>query len=153
MDIKIVELGDMKFIGMEYIGENKNNEISQMWGKFNQQAASVPNRTKNCNYYGVCFMEEGEANNSFHYLSGLEVSSFAIIPEGMKGKEVKAGKYAVFTHKGTLANLKETYDNIYSKWIPEAKLSPVDGIDFELYDERFVMDSPDSEFDIYVRIR
>lgn len=153
MEYKIVELGAMKFIGMEYFGENKNNEIGIMWGKFNQVASTVPNRTLNKNAYGVCYMEEGDPEQSFHYLSGFEVTSLVQIPEGMKGKEIKAGKYAVFTHTGPLDTLKETYNHIYGKWIPEAKLTPINGIDMELYDERFNPSSPDSQFDIYVQIR
>jgi len=155
MDIKIVELRPMKFIGLEYYGENKNNEISEMWGKFMQVANSVPSRTNNQNYYGVCFSNEGDTH-PIRYIAGLEVTSLDKIPEGMKGKSIDSGKYAVFTHQGLLHNLKETYDHIYGKWIPEANLTPVaglDGLDFELYDDRFIPDSPDSEFDIYVKIK
>jgi AraC family transcriptional regulator len=155
MDTKIVELGAMKFIGLEYYGENKNNEIGEMWGRFMQVAKNVPSSIMNGKWYGVCFSNEGDTH-PIRYIAGLEVNSLDEIPEGMKGKSIDAGKYAIFTHKGLLDNLKETYNNIYGKWIPEANLTPVeglDGLDFELYDNRFSDGSPDSEFDIYVKIK
>lgn len=155
MEIKIANLESMKFIGLEYYGENHNNEISVMWGDFMKVYSTVPNRTVNQNYYGVCFSNEDDIH-PIRYIAGLEVSSLDHIPPGMKGKEIKVGKYAVFTHKGLLHNLKETYNNIYGKWLPEANLKPtegIEGLDFELYDNRFIPDSPDSEFDIYVRIQ
>jgi AraC family transcriptional regulator len=155
MITKIVELGEMMFIGLEYYGENQNNEIGEMWGEFMKIANMLPNRTDNKNAYGVCFSDEGDIH-PIRYIAGFEVSTLATIPEGMKGKAVKPGKYAVFTHTGLLHNLKETYHNIYTKWLPEANLKPVEGLlglDFELYDDRFNPESPNSEFDIYVRIQ
>jgi len=154
MEPKIVELKEMSFIGLEYYGENKNKEISEMWGRFMQVSNTVPNSIVNGKWYWVCFSEEGDVH-PIRYIAGLEVTSLATIPQGMKGKAISPGKYIVFTHKGLLDNLKETYDNIYGKWIPEANLKPVEGLeglDFELYDNRFMDGSPDSEFDIYVKI-
>lgn len=155
MEIKQVSLENMKFIGLEYYGENKNNEIGDMWGKFNfPVVTTIPNRSQNEKmFYGICYGEENDAKGTFHYLASVEVTSLEQIPEGMKGHEIKAGNYAVFTHKGPLQNLMETYNLIYGKWIPEANLKTIGGGDFELYDDdRFDPGSPNSEVDIYVRI-
>ena len=46
------------------------------------------------------------------------MSELEDIPEGMVGMTVPGGSYALFTHKGMLDKLAETYDLIYSTWLP-----------------------------------
>jgi len=42
-------------------------------------------------------------------------------PEGEIGlQQVSGGKYAVFTHNGSYRYLKNSYDYIYGKWLPES---------------------------------
>jgi AraC family transcriptional regulator len=44
-----------------------------------------------------------------------------IDPEGEIGlQKVKGGKYAVFTHNGSYRYLKNSYDYVYGKWLPES---------------------------------
>ena len=75
------------------------------------------------------------------------------MPAGMVYREVPEYKYAVFTHHGKLDHLGETYEYIYNTWLPQSGLEVhPDKFDMELYDERFIPDSDDSAFDIYVAI-
>nr|WP_242840192.1 effector binding domain-containing protein [Clostridium botulinum] len=43
---------------------------------------------------------------------GTEGTSFDYIPEGMVAKVIPQGKYVVFTHKGSVEKLQETYEYI-----------------------------------------
>jgi AraC family transcriptional regulator len=42
---------------------------------------------------------------------------------------------------------------IFSKWLPQSNYEHVGKFDFELYDYRFMMDSDESEFDIYISVK
>jgi AraC family transcriptional regulator len=153
MEPKIITKKSFKVIGLDYYGENKNQEISGVWDKFNSICMTIPGASCESACYGVCYMEEGDTNpNAFHYLCAIEVNSLDKIPDGMKGIEIPEQKYALFTHTGKLDKLKETYDYIYQKWLPASgyKKNPLSSFDLELYDERFKFDSEDSQFDILI---
>lgn len=49
-------------------------------------------------------------------------------------KTLKEGKYAVFTHRGTLENLYSIYRYIYGTWLPATKEKLDDREDFEVYE-------------------
>lgn len=162
MNPKIVTKDSIHVVGIEYVGENKNDEIKEMWGQFNAIMKTIPNQQvpmKAC--YGVCYMLPEDTNpGTFRYIAGVETKSLDDIPQGMKGITIPAGKYAVFTHKGKLDTLHQTYADIHQKWIPEMKLIPrslpeipFQNLDYEYYDERFMVDDDNSEFDIYIPIK
>ena len=156
MEPKIVSKPAFKSIGLSYVGKNEQGEIPQMWGTFNARAGELfaQSTNKSC-CYGLCFtrpeeLKEGE----FEYVAAFEVADDLNIPEGMVYREVPAHKFAVFTHKGKLDTLGKTYQYIYETWLPQSGLEVhPDKFDMELYDERFIPDSDESEFDILVAIQ
>jgi AraC family transcriptional regulator len=92
-------------------------------------------------------MQTGE----FDYIAGFEVSSAEDVAEGMVAFQVPGGKYAVFAT--TLPKIGETFQNAYYTWLPEAGYKPTGGPEFELYDERWDAQDPNSEFDLYIPIK
>jgi len=156
MEPKIVNKPAFKSVGLSYIGKNQNNEIPQMWDVFNARAAELEDVGINgacC--YGLCFSNPfGAAEGEFEYVAAVEVAEGGSTPEGMVYREVPAHKYAVFTHHGKLDKLGETYGYIYNTWLPQSglELHP-SKYDMEVYDERFMVDSDESEFDIYVALK
>ena len=84
----------------------------------------------------------------------MEATGFDHTPEGMCTRVFPTQRYAVFTHKGSLINLKATFDYIYGTWVPKADYELAGTDDFEYYDDRFKgMDDPNSEVDIYIPIK
>ena len=153
MKPKIVTKPAFKTVGISYIGNNQSGEIPQMWGVFNSRYDQIPAINDIC--YGLCFSKvAGASEGEFEYIAATEVSDDKNIPEGMVYREVPEYKYAVFTHHGKLDTLGETYEYIYNTWLPQSglKVHP-DKYDMELYDERFIPDSDDSAFDIYIAIQ
>lgn len=69
--------------------------------------------------YGVCWQAADSAN--IEYLSGVEVSTFAGIPDDFTVVSLPAAKYAVFSHRAHVSKLYETCDAI-SRWLPESGL-------------------------------
>ncbi len=154
MEPKIVDKEGFKVIGLRYYGDNKKGEIKEVWEAFNKRGKEVPNTSEHCVAIGLCSMpEENGDPNKFEYVCSLTVKSADKVPEGMVAREVKPHKYAVFTHKGKLDNLADTYKYIYSTWLPKSGFELDSTYDFELYDERFCFGLDNSEFDIYVPIK
>jgi AraC family transcriptional regulator len=150
MEIKIIEKSGFTVVGMLYHGKNENNEIPQMWQALGPRTGEIENRADDTVAYGISAnvnMETGK----FDYVAGFEVSSAVEVPDGMVAFEVPGGKYAVFTT--TLPKIGETFDNAHHTGLPEAGHQPAGGPEFELYDERFDPQDPDSVFDLYIPIK
>lgn len=153
MKAKIVELGQMKFIGMHWYGKHKE-DLSSLWCSYMSKAEMIPSKTPSQNHYGICYMEGNEPSQEyFHYIACREVSSIEAVPESLSSKTLPASKYAVFTHKGFLSTLADTFSKIYNEWLKEDGLTPNFDFSFELYDERFNITSETSEMDIYVPLQ
>ena len=149
----IVEKKAFQVVGMHYKGTNSNGEIPELWSKFINRIGEIPNRQSKQECFGVCWSDSCD-DKEFNYVACVEAGESIDIPAGMVSKIIPAGKYAVFSHIGSLDTLQETYANIYKKWAPEQKLR-VDssGIDFELYNEEFKMNEPDSILYLYVPLK
>jgi len=154
MNPKIKTKEAFHVIGLEYVGKNEHQEIGLMWDRFNQTISTIPNMIQPIEAcYGICFMIPGDPEGSFHYIAGVPVRSLENIPEGFVGKSIPKGKYAVFTHYGKLDTLQNTYQHLYQEWLPKSGLKMRGDLDFEYYDDRFLVDSDQSEFDIYVALK
>ncbi len=157
---EIIELEAMTIIGMQSLISMKCNLIPQLWDRFMSRENEIKNRAEAPKAaFGVSYdmrdvSSEGEKSvYEFFHLVGTPASSVEHIPEGMSYKQIPAHKYAKFTHNGSLAGLQKTYDAIFSQWLPQSGYEyDASACDLEWYDERFKIDSDESEFDIYVPI-
>jgi AraC family transcriptional regulator len=155
MEPKILTKQAFKVIGMRYFGENKNQEIKQLWDVFLPRMKNIKSRINDTISYGICYPVEGENNTAaFEYLAAVEASDFNNIPAEMVGKNIPTQKYAIFTHKGSVDKIPETYQAIYVVWQPKSGYELIKAPDFEYYDERFDPGNPEaSELEIYIPIR
>ena len=150
MNCIVVELKPAKVIGMVYQGKGEGGEIPAMWEVFNVRYKEVSNSDES-KFYGLCYgYQEGGA---FSYMSGIGIvpgdDKTTEIPSGMSLQEIPGGKYAVFTFKDDISKIGLFWDEIYQKGIPENQLKPLNGMTFELYDERF---QQNGIIDIYIPI-
>lgn len=107
--------------------------------------------------YGICETQQTvytkEDDVSFSVMVGSPVKEGAKVPPELVQKTLGPGRYAVFTHYGTFANLFKTYQYIFGTWLPTTKEQLDDREDFEVY-ERDVksFDDPDNEVKIFIPI-
>lgn len=156
LEPKIIFNDEFKIIGLSCTTTNTENKekgiIPSLWDKFISRIGEVKNTASSTRTFGLCEVIE-DSNDSFTYVCCKDVENFDFVPEGMVAKVVPSSRYAVFTHKGSVESLGETYDYIYGSWLPKSGYE-INGIkyDFELYDERFD-NSSSSEMDIYIPIK
>ena len=157
MEYKIVERDEIKLVGIKERIIMPNNTIPKMWVEFLGLEKEIKNRI-GVACYGLADNMSSETYE-FDETVGVEVTDFSEIPEGMINTTLKPQKYLVFTHKGILfdekgeSKLHKTYDYIYGKLIPTLEYEVDNAFNFELYDERFIPNSENSEMDIYVPIK
>lgn len=154
MQPKIVNRPAFTVIGYCYHGNNHNQEIAQMWGKFTQRLDEIQT-TNTLETFGVCLLPAGLPEGHFEYVAAMQTAENAPVPEGMVKRSLPAYTYAVFEHIGALDTLHQTYQNIFQTWLPQSGYKQLEnGLDMEVYDNRVFNDfSPDSIMYIYVPVK
>ena len=157
---RIVELPEIRVAGIRGETTLRDNCLPQLWEKFNAIVPQVPNRTRNGRGFGIC--EACQANTLYNMnddvlfseVAGVEVDSFEGLPAPFVPKVLSGGRYAVFTHRGTLRRLTQTFAYIWGTWFFTTREELDMREDFELYDSRFLgYDHPDSEVDLYIPVK
>jgi predicted transcriptional regulator YdeE/DNA-binding transcriptional MerR regulator len=138
-------------VGLQYVGKNEHQEISQMWGRLNPRHDEIPNLLEG-EAFGLCVMLNDADPGVFEYVAGFPVAGDPQPPPGMVARSVPAQKYAVFTHRGPLEALKDTFSYVYQVWLPQSGCQHAGIMDMEVYGEKFKAFAPDSELEIYLPI-
>jgi AraC family transcriptional regulator len=111
--------------------------IPAQWQSFAQHMGKIPGQV-GPTAYGVCWQAADGVN--IEYLSGVEVSTFAGMPDDFTVVSLPAAKYAVFPHRAHVSKLYETCDAI-SRWLPESGHQSAADAEtpsfFERYSEEF----------------
>lgn len=148
MKHRIIELPAFDVVGMAFHPAS-HGSIRHLWELFLPRAVQLAGRRDAQVLYGLCTQgERGE----FRYIAGAEANPEAL-PEGMQHLRVPAQKYAVFVHRGTVEQLPDSFQRIYSELLSLRGLEPREAPAFERYDERFRgPDDVDSEIELYIPI-
>ena len=106
----------------------------------------------------ICeYQENADAakyNIEFVEMIGMEVTRYDNLPSDIVTETIPSGKFAVFTHKGSLESILKTYQYIWGTWAMLTTETIDARDDFELYDVRFTGRGNDnSEIDIYILIK
>lgn len=154
MEPKIVAIPEFRVMGMVYYGKNEQGEIPKMWGRFFQRINEIQSTDPNVTY-GMCEQVEPAGSDEvqdFHYMACVKVDQDQPVPDGMAAWDIPTCTYAVFTHVGTAEKLGETYQQIYSKWLPELGYKLRIAYDFERYPAAYRPDDPAGKMEIYIPI-
>ncbi len=89
----------------------------------------------------------------FEKWAAREVSQIEGIPEGMDTMLLPSGLYAVFPYKGTPAHFEPFFRYMFQTWMPSSGYEVDDRPHFEILGEKYKLNDPDSEEEIWVPIR
>ena len=119
-----------------YTGETMK-DLPAQWQRFAPHIGKIHGQV-NRNTYGICWQAPDGAG--IEYLTGVEVSGFAGLPDEFTVASIPAQRYAVFPHRTHVSKLYETCDAI-SRWLPESGYQHADDAEtpafFERYTEEF----------------
>ena len=157
MQPKFVDLPEFEVAGLagRYV-VGKTEGIPALWtefvGAWQRAGKPFPNVS-----YGLCY-DESESDGSegealpFTYVAAFPIGSAEETPAGLVRRTLSANQYAVFTHRGPVTSIQDTYAEIFGSWLPKSGCRRADGPDFELYDERFDEQNLSGEVDIYLPV-
>jgi AraC family transcriptional regulator len=128
-------------------------EIPDLWQRFASEfIGKVPARADQKVYYGICANMNGQGG--LDYYAAIEVPSAEGLPEGLKPFELAQRRYAVFTHRGPIAKISDTWMAIFEDWMPRSGHSMADAPAFELYhDDRFDPKTGMGEVEIWIPLQ
>lgn len=149
-----VMLKETKVAGLRGTTSLSDNQLPKLWEKFMHfhkdlfVAAGAG--------YGICETQQTSYTKNgdvwFAAMVGSPVDDFDC--SSLEQKILQEGKYAVFTHQGTFANLFKTYQYIFGTWLPMAKEELDDREDFEVYEQEVQsFHDPNNEVKIYVPVK
>jgi AraC family transcriptional regulator len=101
--------------------------------------------------YGVCHSFD-RAANQMDYMTAVEVTDAGEVPGYLFTLIIPARKVAVFVHRGNISGISNTWDQIYSTWLPAAGLAVANGPQFEVYDEDSGADDDISQVEIHIPV-
>jgi predicted transcriptional regulator YdeE len=108
--------------------------IPRQWDEFTQ-LGKLPGQIGTTAYGAICGGDP--KTQTMEYMCAVEVQSFDALPKDLGRMRVPAVRYAVFSHDGNVATIRDTWRQIFSDWLPRSGLLSAETPDFELYDERF----------------
>lgn len=153
----IKNIAEIQVVGIEGKTNLIDNRMPEMWQELIGLLDQIPNPHSQQRSYGICQTAQNihdfSAETIFTEFVGIEVKKIEDLVFPLKGTVIPAGKYAVFTHRGSLANCHKTYEYIWGTWFLHTKEQLANRADFEMYDHRFLgPDNPDTQIDICIPI-
>ncbi|MBG1233695.1 GyrI-like domain-containing protein [Aestuariivirga litoralis] len=122
--------------------------IKDLWQVFMTDFGKIAGQV-GFNAYGVCHNFDGKGH--MDYLCAVEVKDGGQVPGYMHVLQIPARKTAVFTHKGPIEKIHETWNAIFTEHLPAAKLEVAPGPQFEVYGEAF--NAGREEIEIFIPVK
>lgn len=108
--------------------------IPAQWQRFAPHLGHIPSQVGQ-DAYGVCYNTDDDAN--MDYLCGVEVKDFSAVPSEFARLRIGPQRYAVFHHREHVSSIGQTFNAIFSKWLPESEYEIVDAPLLERYTPAF----------------
>lgn len=158
MKPEIIQKETLEVIGVQkdYDEPDFSGALSQ-WQEFWSRNKELDSRDTNC-YYGLTVVptRTRQKNNCcgvYRYLVAQEFVSGGAVPEGMTRFTIPCQKYAKYTYKGPISGFQAFIMNVWTRYLPESGLEVIESPEIEVYDERFNLESHESEMDYLVPVK
>lgn len=127
-----------------------SDDIPAQWQRFQPYIGNILGQVGQT-AYGVIYNSDGAGR--FDYLSGVEVSDFSRLSDGLSRVQIPAQRYAVFSHRGHVSAIRSTCDAIWNKWLPESGHQAAGGPFFERYGKEFNPQAGMGGVEIWIAIK
>jgi AraC family transcriptional regulator len=123
-------------VGLRITTKPKSPEIPKLWDAFVPRMGELQNVSEPYASYGVMT----GVSDGLDYMAGNPVAEMTELPAGMSRWDIAETTYAVF--ESTIPTLPETFDYIFSSWLPSSQYKQGSGPLLERYGETFSPDNP-----------
>jgi AraC family transcriptional regulator len=124
--------------------------IPAQWAAYNEDGATPPDLIAD-RWYGVN-SAFSEADASFDYLCGVEVTRRGPLPSGQTLVTIAAGNYARFATRDHISAMNGMWSEIYSDWLGQDNLMPRPGPSLEYYSLEFDGRTGEGGYEIWIPV-
>lgn len=159
MEPRIEHITSKKLVGQQMQMTLADDKTRQLWTNFMQRRKEILNSINPLLYSIQVYdhltrFENFNLQTQFIKWAAIEVPNFDTIPTGMEAFTLDAGLYAIFLHKGAAPTAAKTFQYIFEQWLPLSKYEfDARRPQFEILDERYRNNDPQSEEDVYIPIK
>jgi len=155
----IKTIPDKKLVGKRIQTAMAENRTFELWSSFMPRRKEIKNIISG-DLFSVqvhnpsTTFENFTPHTPFEKWAAVEVTDFSIIPDGMEPYTLNGGLYAVFIHKGAAGTAPETFQYIFTGWLPASEyLFDNSRAQFEIMGEKYKNNHPDSEEEVWIPIK
>jgi len=158
MEPRILSLPEKKLIGKSLRMTFAQNKTFELWQSFMLQRKEITNNLTteliSMQIFDVSLdFQDFNFNTEFEKWAAVEVSDFALIPNGMRTHTLSGGLYAVFIHKGAASDFNKTFQFIFKTWLPNSEYLLDKREHFELLGNKYKNENPDSEEEVWIPVK
>jgi AraC family transcriptional regulator len=143
---RIVDRGAFLVAGIAKTHRGSNAGMPAQWGEFVPHLGHIRGQCATATY-GVLY---NDTEASIDYLTAVEVTDFADLPDTFTHLRIAPQQYAVFRHEGHVATIGATWEGIWSSWFPQSGRQAADAPMFERYPETFDAHTGNGGFEIWI---
>ena len=156
MQPRIETIKEKKLVGKKLKMSFAHNKTGELWAGFMPRRKEIKNSVST-DLFSLQIYEKEHFNKfnperEFEKWALVEVSSFDNIPEGFESFSLQKGLYAVFHYKGSSAD-SSIFQYIFATWLPSSDYALDDRPHFEILDEKYKNNDPDSEEEIWIPVK
>lgn len=158
MFLRLENLPQTKLVGLKIRTCLAKNQTFELWNNFMPKLKEIKNRV-NSNLISMQKFDDDQKMADFKLTSefdkwaAVEVSNFNNYPNGIQEYLLQSGIYAVFLHKGTVADFANTQKFIYGQWLPDSEYELDNREHLQVMGNKYINNNPDSEEEVWVPIR
>jgi AraC family transcriptional regulator len=157
MEFGIENIDQKKLIGMRRKMSLAENKTGELWRSFMIRRKEIKNTIGpdlfNLKFYDPHYFDRFNPDAEFEKMAAVEVTDMEAIPDGMESITIPCGLYAVFTYKGASSEGAKAFQYIFGTWLPESEYDLDDRPHFDLLGEKYNMDDPESEEELWIPIK
>ena len=157
---RMVSIPDLTLAGMNEITTLSAINPVLLWKKFMPNKHLLSPYTLSSELYAVQVHQHPPGTSGFDPENPMAMWAAVACdfremqpPEGFGILQVKGGNYAVFLHKGTNAEFRDTMNSIYQNWFPRSDYMPANRAHFQVMGEKYLgPENPLSEEEIWIPV-
>ena len=157
MEVRIITLSEIRIAGQRIRNSLSRQETGKLWAGFMPRRKEISDTIGKDLYsveiYPVGFFDRLDPDREFEKWAGVPVENSDSLPPGMESILISAGLYAVILHRGPVSRSMETFQYLFGEWLPASDYLLDERPHFEIMDERYRGEDPDSREDFYVPIK
>jgi len=154
---EIITIAAKNFTGICMRMSFSNHRPFEVWSRFMPRRKEIggvkDGRLYSIEVFPKGFFENYSADAEFEKWAASEVQEAGNPPAGMQELHCPEGLYAVFVHKGPDSRAAETYNYIFSEWLPASGYEADYRPHFAVMGEKYKRGAEDSEEDICIPVK